>query len=91
MKPAGVHTHTPTPSPTRSGPAVRLLVIVLLAMVAASGCTAPAFHERAKLVRRAMTLDADESLTYIRNKAEAAREGAFGGFGGASAGGCGCQ
>ncbi|CAN0553511.1 unnamed protein product [Laminaria digitata] len=38
-----------------------------------------------------MQIDADGRVVYIRNKMEAAREGAFGGFGGGAAGSCGCQ
>ena len=65
-----------------------LLVGLLLG---SSACTTTRFYQREKLSDQAMRFDANTRLVYIRNKTEAAREGAFGGFGGAAAGGCGCQ
>jgi Domain of unknown function (DUF4266) len=62
-----------------------------LLLLALSGCTGPRFHERQRLADRACGFDQDRAVLYLRNKVEAAREGSFGGFGGASAGGCGCQ
>jgi uncharacterized membrane protein len=61
-----------------------------LALIAPA-CSTTAFYERERIADRAMQLDADGALVYFRNKIEAAREGAFGGFGGSAAGGCGCQ
>lgn len=66
-------------------------VIVAALVVGASGCVTTAYYERERLSHRCMQLDSDGRLIYIRNKVEAAREGAFGGFGGAAAGSCGCQ
>lgn len=69
---------------------MRIFVLVL-ALSALAGCRTTRFHERERLAHRAMQPDVDGRTVYIRNKMEAAREGAFGGFGGASAGSCGCQ
>lgn len=59
--------------------------------VAASGCSTTRFYERERVADRAMQLDPDSSRVYILNKLAGAREGGFGGFGGAAAGGCGCE
>jgi hypothetical protein len=56
-----------------------------------TGCAGPRFHERQRLIDRAAGFDQDRSVAYLRDKIEAAREGSFGGFGGAAAGGCGCE
>jgi len=56
-----------------------------------AGCNTTKYYEREKLTHPCMKLDADGRVVFIRNKVEAAREGAFGGFGGASVGSCGCQ
>jgi outer membrane lipoprotein SlyB len=70
----------------------RLAVLAaLLAAASLGGCATTRYFERAKLRDAAMICDADASLVYVRNKIEAAREGSFGGFGGAAAGSCGCQ
>ena len=75
--------------------AMRRLAHAALAVLAlgalAGGCQTTQYYERERLSRRAMQVDADGRLVYIRNKMEAAREGAFGGFGGAAVGSCGCQ
>lgn len=70
--------------------AAKTAAVVGLAVLL-GGCPATAFYEREKLADRAMRFDADDNTTYIRHKAEAAREGGMGGFGGSMAGGCGCQ
>ena len=75
-----------------SRPSIRATIVVFaLAMFAITGCATTRFHQRQKLNERCMQLDADGELTYLRNKVEAAREGSFGGYGAAAAGGCGCQ
>lgn len=63
----------------------------LLVTLLAQGCAPTRYYERRKLIDRAMVLDADMRLEFIRNKTEAAREGSFGGYGAAAVGGCGCQ
>lgn len=69
-----------------------VLVLGLLVLLGvAGGCRGTKFYERERLVDRSMQFDEDDSFVFIRNKTEAAREGAFGGFGAAAAGGCGCQ
>ena len=60
-------------------------------LLVTSGCATTRVYERARIVDPAMSFDEDAALTYLRNKIEAAREGGFGGFGGAAAGGCGCE
>lgn len=69
---------------------VAALVLTGVAL-AASGCAATRFHERERLSDRAAVFDANSAVAFIRAKMEAAREGAFGGFGAAAAGGCGCE
>jgi hypothetical protein len=71
--------------------ACALVALIALTALAGGGCATTAYYERAKLSDRCMQLDSDDSLTYIRHKTEAAREGSVGGFGAAVAGGCGCQ
>jgi hypothetical protein len=63
----------------------------LLASALLLGCQTTEFHERELLGDRSMQPDADSGLHYMRGKLEAAREGALGGFGSNTAGGCGCQ
>ena len=58
---------------------------------AAAGCQTTQYYQRQRLADSCMQFDANGRLAYIRNKIEAAREGSLGGFGSASAGGCGCQ
>jgi len=67
--------------------------VVLLAagLFGAPACARTEFFEREKLTAPCMQFDADGAFIYIRNKTEAAREGGFGGYGGAFAGGCACQ
>ena len=67
------------------------LVLLVLVLLAAGGCATTRYHERESLADWCMKYDATNSMVYLRNKVEAAREGAFGGFGGSAAGGCGCQ
>ena len=67
------------------------LAVVLFFCAAAASCATTRFHQREKLSDRCMKLDQEDELVYLRNKTEAAREGAFGGYGSAAAGGCGCQ
>lgn len=69
---------------------LRLAIGVLLVALG-SGCATTQYYERERLSQPCMQVDADGRVTYIRNKMEAAREGAFGGFGGGAAGSCGCQ
>jgi len=74
------------------GPVVRrALAVAALLGLGLAGCASTAYYERERLSHRCMQLDSDGRVVYIRNKVEAAREGAFGGFGGAAAGSCGCQ
>lgn len=70
---------------------MRRLACVLIAVLGLAGCATTRYYERERLSHRCMQIDADGRVVYIRNKMEAAREGAFGGFGGAAAGSCGCQ
>ncbi len=70
--------------------AFRFAVFLLVGGSAAS-CATTRFHQREKISDRCMKLDQEGELVYLRNKTEAAREGAFGGYGTAAAGGCGCQ
>lgn len=56
-----------------------------------SACQTTQYYQRRKIADRCMQFDSNGRLVYIRNKIEAAREGGLGGFGSASAGGCGCQ
>ena len=55
-----------------------------------SGCSTTRYHQRAKLADSAMQTG-DARMEFILNKTQAARGGSFGGYGGAAAGGCGCQ
>jgi hypothetical protein len=70
---------------------MRWLLWGLLVGAGVSACSTTKYYERERLSHRCMEFDADGRLVFIRNKVEAAREGAFGGFGGAAAGSCGCQ
>ncbi|MEQ8768146.1 MAG: DUF4266 domain-containing protein [Planctomycetota bacterium] len=70
---------------------VSLIVIATLTVSLVGGCRGTKFFERERLSDRSMQFDTDDSFVFIRNKTEAAREGAFGGYGAAAAGGCGCQ
>ena len=60
-------------------------------LLGGAGCARTEFYERERLMQPCMQFDDDASFVYIRNKTEAAREGGFGGYGAAVAGGCACQ
>jgi hypothetical protein len=68
-----------------------VLAVGLLVSATVAGCSTTRFYERERIADRAMQLDADRAMTYLRNKLASAREGGFGGYGGAAAGGCGCE
>lgn len=68
-----------------------LAFVALTLTVTLDACSTTRFHERQRLAHECMELDPDESVSYLRTKMEAAREGAFGRFGPVAAGGCGCQ
>ena len=74
-------------------PARFLAALVLLGGmgIAGSGCATTGIVERDRIASPEMRFDADGSIAFLRGKVEAAREGALGGYGGAAAGGCGCQ
>lgn len=80
-----------TPKPLQRALMLSLLALIVAGAALSTGCGATRFHQREKLNDRAMRFDADDNMVYIRHKSEAAREGGFGGFGAAAAGGCGCQ
>ncbi len=65
--------------------------LLAAALFGTPACARTEFFEREKLMAPCMQFDADGAFVYIRNKTEAAREGGFGGYGGAFAGGCACQ
>lgn len=67
------------------------IVVAALFCSIASGCATTQVPDREKIADEAMYFDSDGSVTFLREKVEAAREGALGGYGGAAAGGCGCQ
>lgn len=77
--------------PKRRGGRRAAACLALLLAPCLAGCPTTAFYQRERLADRAMQIDEDEGLSYLRNKTEAAREGSFGGYGAAAAGGCGCQ
>jgi hypothetical protein len=66
-------------------------LMLVVSLIGLSGCQTTRYYERRKVADRCMQVGVDGQLVYIRNKIEAAREGSLGGFGSASAGGCGCQ
>jgi len=70
---------------------MKVVLGALVTLSLLSGCSTTRYYEREKLAAHCMQLDADGTILYLRNKAESAREGAIGGFGGSSVGGCGCQ
>ncbi|MGF1510725.1 MAG: DUF4266 domain-containing protein [Myxococcota bacterium] len=70
---------------------MRWVLMTWIGVAGLSACSTTRYYEREKLSHRCMQFDGDGRLIFIRNKVEAAREGAFGGFGGAAAGSCGCQ
>jgi len=63
----------------------------MVAALCCGGCQGTQVHEREQLFNPVMEFDSDLGITFIRHKTEAAREGSFGGFGAAAAGGCACQ
>jgi len=66
-----------------------LLLAILATLVPA--CAPTRYYQRGVLAAPEMAFDSDTGVTYLRTKMEAAREGSLGGFGGATAGNCGCQ
>lgn len=66
------------------------VMLVLLGLVAASGCTKVAAWERSQLARPDMLLGHDAALQFGEAHARAYREAAIGG-GEVVAGGCGCN
>jgi len=64
---------------------------LVLAAACLGACATTRYYDRQALADRAMAFDADRQVAYLRDKIEAAREGGLGGFGGATAGGCGCE
>jgi|HubBroStandDraft_4_1064222.scaffolds.fasta_scaffold645659_2 hypothetical protein len=69
----------------------RRWMLVALWASSSMACATTHFHERQCLADRAAAFDQDRQVAYLRDKIEAAREGGFGGFAGAAAGGCGCE
>lgn len=69
---------------------MRLALLVLVA-VAAAGCAAVPQNRRARLADPMMSLDDEPLEAHRRQKLYDSREGAAGGDGMASGGGCGCQ
>ncbi len=67
------------------------VVVALCGLMLGGGCTGTQYYERERLQDPAMQFDTDAGFTFIRHKTEAAREGSFGGYGAAAAGGCACQ
>jgi hypothetical protein len=70
---------------------LRSLVGTAAVALLVSGCATTSGADRDRLRAEAMALDPDSGLRHLRLKIEAAREGSLGGYGEASAGGCGCQ
>jgi len=67
------------------------LVAAALLCAFACGCATTRVVDREKIASDVMQFDGDRTVTFLRGKVEAAREGSLGGYGGAAAGGCGCQ
>jgi hypothetical protein len=65
--------------------------VVLWVAVAVSGCAAVPQNRRARLADPMMSLTDEPLDAYRRQKLYDTREGAAGGDGTASGGGCGCQ
>jgi hypothetical protein len=70
--------------------AVRALVFVITAAIAASGCVVVRAHQRENLAKRAMTKDRDSGESRFGQHERGSREGADGGTG-EPGGGCGCN
>jgi len=68
----------------------RLALLILLAF-AVEGCAAVPQNRRARLADPMMSLDDEPLEAHRRQKLYDSREGAAGGDGMASGGGCGCQ
>jgi hypothetical protein len=66
-------------------------VTYVIAMVTLAGCAAVPQNRRALLADPMMTLTDEPLDAYRRQKVYDSREGAAGGDGAASGGGCGCQ
>jgi hypothetical protein len=66
-------------------------VAYVIAMVTLTGCAAVPQNRRALLADPMMTLTDEPLDAYRRQKVYDSREGAAGGDGAASGGGCGCQ
>lgn len=69
---------------------VKLLVTVLLALAATSGCVVVKANQRGNLAKRSMTNDEDTGESRFDAHANGAREGAQGGTR-HPGGGCGCN
>ncbi len=69
----------------------RLLTLCFALPCIFSGCAATDGASRDRLAAEAMALDPHDGVEHLRLKMEAAREASLGGYGEASAGGCGCQ
>jgi hypothetical protein len=73
---------------------LRLLVLRALCAALSLGvcaCATTDIAARDRLSAEAMAFEPNDGLQYLRLKMEAAREASLGGYGEASAGGCGCQ
>jgi hypothetical protein len=66
-------------------------IAAICVVLVASGCATTDVASRDRLAAEAMAFDAHEGIRHLRLKIEAAREASLGGYGEASAGGCGCQ
>ncbi|HEV3192487.1 MAG TPA: DUF4266 domain-containing protein [Polyangiaceae bacterium] len=67
------------------------LMLLMLVAVATMGCAAVPQNRRARLADPMMSLDDEPLEAHRRQKLYDSREGAAGGDGMASGGGCGCQ
>jgi hypothetical protein len=66
-------------------------MLLMLVAVAAAGCAAVPQNRRARLADPMMSLDDEPLEAHRRQKLYDSREGAAGGDGMTSGGGCGCQ
>jgi len=67
-----------------------MLVCVLFAAIAGTGCVVVHAHQRENLAKRAMTNDVDPGQARFAQHERGSREGADGGTG-QPGGGCGCN